>query len=152
MKKILAVLLLLVLLLSGCSKTPAIDYSSIIRAEVLPTDSPLSKAIAEAVTLKVDKIEEGQITLTVTAPDITADALAWFDSVSEADYTNEGLETQLLTLLKGEKTARSFTLEVEGEQVRYTDEFLSAASGGVRPFYAILSARLLDEMEASVND
>ena len=169
-QRVLILLLAAVLLLSftGCKKKPApttsgnstqvpeipaqTDYISIIRADVFSADSALSQVMAQYVTLTLESKTDDTILVAVTAPDVCADALAWFDAVSEADYSDEALEAKLLELLEGEPATARFELAVCGDTVTYTDEFLDAVSCGVRDFYGALTAKVIQEMEASVND
>ena len=168
-RRVLVLLLVATLLLSfaGCKKkTPPpvsggptyvpqaqeqIDYISIIRSDVFSEDSVLSQRMAEAVTLTLDSKTDEAIRVTVTAPDVCAEALAWFDSVSEADYSDEALEAKLLELMAGTQVTAQFELPVCGETVTYNDAFLDAVSCGVRDFYGSLTAKVIQEMEARIN-
>lgn len=161
MKKLMAILLVMVLL-AGCSgggkkeeTKPAlqgnVDYLSTIRADLLTEDTELSHAMDQALTLQLDQVQEDSITVTVIAPDICQGTLDWFNAVSEADYSDEALTETMLELLEGQPQTNTFTLSVAGEEITYTDEFLNAASCGVRRFYTALTVMLMEEMEASAN-
>lgn len=132
---------------------PQVDWEAVIRADLYGQDSPLSRAMGEAVTLSAAQTEVGVITVTVTAPDVSDGAMEWFLAVSEADYTDAALEAQLLALLADTPAqTASFTLAVDANgRPAYTDSFLTAASCGVRTFYAKLSGMLLQEWEAMTN-
>lgn len=171
MKRIVALALALLLVLAGCGRqgqdTPdafmpedteapsqapeQVDYLAIMRRELFNRDTPLNAAMAEVVELTLDSVGEGSITVTVTAPDVCEGTLAWFEAVSEEDYSDEALDQQMMTLLEGERQTRQFVLEVQAETIVYTDEFLDAASCGVRQFYTALTVMLMEEMEASVD-
>jgi hypothetical protein len=89
----------------------------------------------------------------VTAPDVSDAALEWFEAVSEDDYSDQALEDTLLELLKGKTTTATFVLPLDAQGKPYTTgEFLDAASGGVRKFYAALTVMFMEEMEANAND
>lgn len=163
MKKLIAILLVTVLL-TACgggggkqeeTKPPLqftdVDYLSIIRADLLTEDTELSHAMDQALKLQLEQVQEDSITVTVIAPDICQGTLDWFCAVSEKDYSDEALTETMLELLKGQPKTNTYTLSVSGEKITYTDEFLNAASCGVRRFYTALTVMLMEEMEASVN-
>lgn len=162
MRKLTALLLALLLLaLTGCGSknagssasdpTDAVDYLSLIRTDLFSEDTTLTQAMSDAVTLTLDSAEESSITVTVTAPNVCADTLAWFDAVSDEDYSDEALTEQMLSLLEGDAQTQQFTLTVEDGAIVYTDDFLDAASCGVREFYTALTVRFMEEMEASID-
>lgn len=151
MKKIVTFLLIFLLFSAGCSKTSTTDYLAVIRKDLFSEESLLNKAMDEAVELTLDKAEADRITVSVTAPDVCDGALAWFDGIEDAAYTDEALDAQLIALLKGEPQKQTFTLELRGEEILYTGEFLDAASCGVRNFYAALNVRLMQEMEGELH-
>ena len=151
MKRLLIFFVIFLLLAAGCSKASAPDYLATIRKELLEGESSLNKAMDEAVELTLDKAEADRITVSVTAPDVCDGALAWFDGIEDAAYTDEALDAQLIALLKGEPQKKTFTLELRGEEILYTGEFLDAASCGVRNFYAALNVRLMQEMEGELH-
>ena len=129
------------------------DWIALLREELYSEDTPLTKAMADAVTLKLVDESETSITVQVTAPDVSDAALEWFEAVSEDDYSDQALEDTLLELLEGEKTTATFVLPLDAQGRPYTTgEFLDAASGGVRKFYAALTVMFMQEMEANAND
>ena len=152
MKRLLIFFVIFLLLAAGCSKASAPDYLATIRKELLEGESSLNKAVAEAVTLTLDKVEAERITVSVTAPDVCSEALAWFDGIEESAYSDGALDAQLVTLLKGEASKQTFTLALRGEEIVYTQEFLNAVSCGLREFYAALNVRLMQEMEETLDD
>lgn len=148
--------LLFLFTLTGCnagdSEENKIDYISIIRAEVFDSDSELTKKMSEKVKLKLDSVTENSILITVTAPDVSSDAIEWFNLISDEEYSDEALNNKLIELMSGKAESVQYELRVNGETVKYTDEFLDAVSCGVRDFYGTLTAMFIQEMEASVND
>jgi flagellar basal body-associated protein FliL len=129
------------------------DWIAILREELYSEDTPLTQAMADAVTLKLVDESETSITVEVTAPDVSDAALEWFEAVSEDDYSDQALEDTLLELLKGKTTTATFVLPLDAQGKPYTTgEFLDAASGGVRKFYAALTVMFMEEMEANAND
>ena len=128
------------------------DYIAVIRNEVFRADSVLSQAMSEKVELTLEEENEESILVSVTAPDVYAEALAWFDAVSEEEYSNEALEAKLLELMEGQPQTQQFTLAVQNGTLTYTDAFLDAMSCGVRDFYGALTGRIIAEMEESVHD
>lgn len=129
------------------------DWIAMLQEELYSEDSALTRAMSKAVTLKLVDESETSITVQVTAPDVSDAALAWFTSVSEEDYSDQALEDTLLELLEGEKTTATFVLPLDAQGKPYTTgEFLDAASGGVRKFYAALTVMFMQEMEANAND
>ncbi len=161
MKKAIAILLVMVLFAacSGCKKADAnpkpqeedVDYLAMIRAQLQTEDTELSRAMDRALELHLEQVQQDSITVTVTAPDICQGTLDWFNAVSEEDYSDEALTGTMIDLLRGEPRTNTFTLQLQGERILYTDEFLNAASCGVRRFYTALTVMLMEEMEASVN-
>ena len=170
-RKGLPVLLILAALILGCaawallstappetvydpgSDAEQTDWIALIRAELYSEDTALTQAMADAVSMKLVSRSDTGITVEVTAPDVSDAALEWFLNVSEEDYSDQALEDTLLELLKGETTTAVFELPFDSEGKPYlTNEFLDAASGGVRNFYAALTAMFIEEMEASVNE
>lgn len=156
MKKIVA-LLLCVLCLAGCGKAqpaPEVeeDYTTQIREELLNKKSKIEKKVARVLELQQEEAGADYVIVTVTAPYIYEDLLDWFENISDADYSDAAMEDQILELLKGKSQSKQFTLELQDGQPVYTEEFLDAASCGLRRFYATLTAMLMEEMEASVND
>lgn len=154
-------LLLALLLLTGCGgKDPGTshsppsgipDYIGLIRADLLSGDTELTRAMDKALSFTLDEVSDASITVTVTAPDVCQALLDWFDAVSDADYSDEALAQQMLTLLEGKPLSRQYTLELRDGAPVYTDGFLNAVSCGTRQFYTALTARLMEEMEASID-
>ena len=157
-KYTLILIVVLALLLCACSgadttvtdpATP--DYIQIIRGELFDEDTALNQALSDAVSITLDRFDETSITVTVKAPNITEPLLAWFDGVSDAQYSDDALNAQMLTLLKQETQVTQFTLSVQDGEILYTDAFLNNTSCGIREFYAVLTARFMEEMEANAN-
>lgn len=115
MRKTIALILALLLLLAlaGCGRNDSpdhtddwydpdhipeapeqTDYIAVIRNEVFRADSVLSQAMSEKVELTLEEENEESILVSVTAPDVCAEALDWFDAVSEEEYSNEALDAQ----------------------------------------------------------
>ena len=129
------------------------DWVSILRKEIYTEDSDLSRAMEEAVKMKLVSENHSGITIEVTAPDVSDKALEWFQSVSESEYSDAALEEVLLELMNGETYTASFLLPFDAHGKPYiTGEFLDAASCGTRTFYSALTAMLIEEMEESVNE
>lgn len=130
-----------------------IDWIATLREDLYSEDSALTRAMAEAVTLKLVGVNEESITVEVTCPDVYEGAMQWFMNVSDENYSDQALEDALLELLKGETSTTTFELPFDAEGSPYcTDAFLDAASGGVRKFYTALTAMLIEEMEASIHE
>lgn len=135
------------------SSAETTDWIAMIREELYCEDTALTRAIADAVTLTLVSESDTGITVEVTAPDVSDAALEWFLNVSEEDYSDQALEDTLLELLKGETASAVFELPFDHDGKPYlTREFLDAASGGVRNFYAALTAMFIEEMEGSINE
>lgn len=155
---VLAVLLLALTACGGKDSAPTPqpsqgpDYITLIRSELLGENSDLTRAMDKALTFTLDEVTDTAVTVTVTGPDICQELLAWFDAVSDADYSDEALSQQMFALMEGKAQSRQFTLELREGNLVYSDDFLNAASCGVRQFYTALTARLMEEMEASVNE
>ena len=154
----LLALILAVLLLAGCSGRKGkstendTDYLAVIRQDLYGQDTELGRVMERVVGLKIDKVEGDRITVTVTAPDVCDEILSWFEGVSDEDFTEEALNQKLLSLLEGKKISAQFTLELQDGNILYTNDFLNAASCGVRRFYTALEVMLMEEMEESIDD
>lgn len=132
---------------------PGTDWIAMIRSDLYSEDSTLTRAIDKAVTITLAGEDKDSITVEVSAPDVCDAAVEWFLTVSDEDYSDQALENTLLELLKGRTTTASFTLAIGPDgKPDYPDDFLDATSGGVRDFYAALTAMFMEEMEASVNE
>jgi len=68
-----------------------------------PTDSKLGKMIDNRVSSVIGEETPEKITVKVTAPLIQEDLLSWYEAVSEEDYSDEALESEIEQLLM-EKT------------------------------------------------
>ena len=155
----LFVLVLSFLIHAGCSKDePAnlitTDWEQIIRTDFFSGETPMEKAMAEAVSFKVKQDGE-QIAVTVTAPDICDNLLNWMDAVSDDEFTESAMEQEILRLLKeSKKTEVTYTLNCSGEgesaEIAYTSEFGEAMTCGLTRFYAEVTQRILEEMEGNV--
>ena len=157
-RRILPLLLALVLVFSGCSgrksKTTenGTDYLTIIRQDLYGQDTELNRAMERSVSLKIVRVEEDSITVTVTAPDVCQEALNWLETVSDEDFTEQALRQKLISLMEGKPQSRQFTLKLQDGNVIYTNDFLNAASCGVRRFHTALEVMLMEEMEESIDD
>ena len=155
---VLAVLLLALTACGGKDSTPAPqpsqgpDYITLIRSDLLGENSDLTRAMDEALTFTLDEVTDTAVTVTVTGPDICQELLAWFDTVSDEDYSDEALSRQMLALMEGETQSRQFILELREGNLVYSDDFLNAASCGLRQFYTALTTQLMEEMEASLHE
>lgn len=143
---------LLCLIFCGCGKDSSpesggvTDFEALLRQDAFPPESLLLKALGLAVSYSDIRDNGETITFTLTAPDISGELLAWYDardSVTEAE-----LEAKILELLEGQTQTYDLSLAyTRSESGRitftYTEEYLSAASCGVRAFYAHLADRVL---------
>lgn len=133
--------------------TEKTDWVSMLREEIYTEDSDLSRAMEEAVKMKLVSENDSGITIEVTAPDVSDKALEWFQSVSEAEYSDAALEALLIELVEGESYTASYLLPFDAQGMPYiTGEFLDAASCGTRTFYSALTAMFIEEMEESINE
>ena len=161
MRRFLAILLILpVLCICGCRKSDDFadyvdidqpDYLGQIREDLFAEDTVLAQTMNETVAFYLDEVTEQTITVTVVAPDVCDEAISWFQAVSEEEYTDHALEEKLIELMAGEMMESQFILDIYAEEIIYTDEFLDAASCGVRDFYGKLTAMVIAEMEENLN-
>ena len=129
----------------------AYDWQALIESELFD-ESDLSMELRSLVTLEVTDVTAAEITLEVTAPDIYEDLTAWFNSVSDAEFSVEALDAKVRELLAGETKTQEFALPYDlvggTPMLYYSEECLHAASGGMLTFYYDLYADMVEEVEA----
>lgn len=152
MKRAIAFILIIsTLLFCGCDSLlsePELsaDFEAVLRQDAFPPESTLLNALGEAVKYSKFSEEDDTITFTLSAPDISAPLLEWYES--QDSITEEALEQKILELLEGESRSSKFTLSYTRSDsgaiiISYTEEYLSAASCGIRAFYQYLSQKVM---------
>lgn len=170
MKTVLPVCLIVALLLAGCSgsqseslpratQDPASAQATaapamanrvtekILKSELIPDGSELSPVLSESVSLTVTQAAQETVEITVTAPDISQDLMAWLRDIPEEEYSDEALAREIERLLaeKQEQT-QTFTLPVENGEIVYTAESANAAHCGLDAFLYGLPIEALQDM------
>jgi len=106
----------------------------------LVADSVVEAAVVDAVKLKVLEVKDGQVSVEVTAPNISAELTKWVALAPEDSFTTENLEAKTLELLSS-STPKSNTYQMvyseAGKQteINYTAEYADAISCGLLSFY-----------------
>lgn len=152
---LIIILIFTLLFQTGCSKedqSNSPDWEQLIRTDFFSDNSAMEQAMAEVVSIKV-KQDGDQLTVTVKAPDICDNLLNWMDSVSDEEFTEEAMEEEILNQLKSSEkveSTHSLTYTIEGDiaDILYTSEFTDTISCGLNRFYAEVTQRILDELEA----
>ena len=129
---------------------PSRNWEKMIRGELLSGSSAIEVAMADIVDISA-KEEGGKLTVTLSAPDISAQLLDWMEHMPEEEFTEEQLEKEILRLLdQTDKVSTTHELSYSEEQgtvtIAYTQDFGSELSCGLSRFYAEMTRRVLEEL------
>lgn len=120
-----------------------------ITSQVFNPSSELERKIADKVSISVKSVTEDAVTLTASAPDICDELTAWFDTVSDEDYSDDALEKEACALLeKTDVSEKEFTLQIGDDgEAEYSTEFVEYIGCGMFQFYRQLSDAISDALE-----
>lgn len=150
MKKLSILLVLILLLQTGCSKNKKIDWEQIIRNDFFSSESIVEQTMADEVSFKITQ-KEKQLVVNVNAPNICDELLGWMESVSDTEFNEMIMEQEILRLLKeSQKIETEFLLNCsvndEEVEIEYTTEFGEAITCGMTRFYAEVTQQILEEI------
>ncbi len=118
-----------------------------IRSDLLPENTELDRAVADAVTVTVTEQTPDSVTVVVNAPNVTENMLQWLDTADLDALTDEAMQQQLINALSGQTQAQAFQLQVENCEFVYSFEFRDASTCGFGQLYTDLYLRILEQLE-----
>lgn len=150
---ILALFIIGFLSKNATEKLSTIDWIQQIRNDLLSGETKIEQAVAETVQISA-KEHDGQLQVTVRAPDICNDLLDWMENVSDDEFTEQALEGEILRLIETtELTESTYILEYAKDEgtiiISYSREIGDAVSCGLVKFYAELTHIVAEELEGS---
>lgn len=155
--RVTILMLVIVFLMTACSTSETTDNSisfewdTVIRNDLLSGETKLERMVAEKVEIQVTP-SNGILDITISAPDICDELLAWMNAIDDADFTEEALETEIIRLLDTVvPTITDFSLPYTQEEsvaIEYSQEFTDVLSCGLSRFNREITQYI---MEAMVN-
>lgn len=155
--RVTILMLVIVFLMTACNTSETTDNSisfewdTVIRNDLLSGETKLERMVAEKVEIQVTP-SNGILDITISAPDICDELLAWMNAIDDADFTEEALETEIIRLLDTVvPTITDFSLPYTQEEsvaIEYSQEFTDVLSCGLSRFNREITQYI---MEAMVN-
>jgi len=155
--RVTILMLVIVFLMTACSTSETTDNSisfewdTVIRNDLLSGETKLERMVAEKVEIQVTP-SNGILDITISAPDICDELLAWMNAIDDADFTEEALETEIIRLLDTVvPTITDFSLPYTQEEsvaIEYSQDFTDVLSCGLSRFNREITQYI---MEAMVN-
>lgn len=138
------------------TKSEKMNIQNQLLDESFGNGTKLEECILEEVSISVDEVRTGTVTVIVEAPNISQDLIDWLSN-SQDDLTDEQIEEKILSLLhQSEKITGAYELscdDIDEANIRYTEEYLNAVSCGLYEFYSYAMNQLMLEMlEENTNE
>lgn len=126
------------------------DWETQLLADAFDAGTPIGDAGLACVTVEVTSVTDTELTVTVTAPDISDDLLDWYAGADgQGDY-EAALEQKVVSLMEGKTISGTYTMsytDVNGvPSIHYTQDYANAVSCGLLEFYSTLQNSMLDQM------
>lgn len=151
--RIWAILLLLIFSLTGCGtrQSDSVSWNKVVRMQCINGETEIEKALAKVVSLDAEEKSNDVLIVTINAPDIYDDLMDWMNNVSEEDFSEKALESEILKLLSQTKPTKktvklSYTGSEEDAKIAYTHEFADLISCGMVRFYNDTMLNAINEL------
>lgn len=151
--RIWAILLLVIFVLTGCGtrQPDSVSWNEVVRMQCMNGETEIEKALAKVVSLDAEEKSNDVLLITINAPDIYDDLIDWMNNVSEEDFSEKALESEILKLLSETKPTKnivelSYTGSEEDVKISYTHEFANLISCGMVRFYNDTMSNAINEL------